>query len=148
MNRDYRDIAGGLLLAAIGLGAALYASGRYDLGTLSEMGPGMFPAAIGYTLLALGLLIALPAFFRAGVFPPVAWRELVTILAGMLLFALTVDRFGGVPALALLIGCGCLARPNAKLVESIVLYAVITVSAILLFVVGLGIPLPLFAWEP
>lgn len=148
MTRDLRDISGGLLLAAIGLAAALYASARYDLGSLSEMGPGMFPMAIGYALVGLGVLIAVPAFFRAGSFPEIDWRELVTIVGGMLLFALTVERFGAVPALALLIGCACAARRNARLLESVLLYIVITVSALLLFRTGLGIPIALFAWAP
>jgi hypothetical protein len=148
MGRDYRDIMGGLLLAGIGLAAALYASARYEVGTVNEMGPGMFPMTIGWTLVALGALITIPAFFRAGSLPEFELREFVTIIGSVLLFALAIDRVGVIGALALLVGCAVLARPQAKPLESLVLYLVITVSAILLFRTGLGIPLPLVKWAP
>jgi hypothetical protein len=148
LGRDYRDIMGGLLLAVIGLAAALYASARYEIGTVNEMGPGMFPMAIGWTLVVLGALVAVPAFFRAGTLPEFELREFVTIVASILLFALAIDRIGVIAALALLVGCAVAARPQAKPLESVVLYLVITVSAILLFRTGLGIPLPLVKWAP
>jgi hypothetical protein len=147
-GRDYSDILGGLLLVAIGLFAAMYASSRYEIGQITEMGPGMFPTTIGYTLAGLGVLIAIPAFFRAGTLPVPDWRPLFAILGGVLVFALTVDHVGMVPALLLLIGAAVAANDRMmKPLPALVLAVVIITGAVLLFRVGLGIPLPLFKWE-
>ena len=64
-KRDTRDIIGGLGLAAIGLFAVIYGQ-RYEFGDLNRMGAGYFPVALGALLAVLGMLIALPAFFRRG----------------------------------------------------------------------------------
>jgi hypothetical protein len=146
MNKNYTDILGGALLIVIGLAAALYARGLYDLGTLSEMGPGMFPTAIGYALAGLGVIIALPGFFRAGGLPKAEWRPLVFIIGGVLLFALTVDRAGMIPALVLLTAASILADPKMGWIGSIVLTVIIIIAAVLLFRTGLGIPIPLLKW--
>lgn len=46
----------------IGLGAILEAQ-RYGLGTLTRMGPGFFPVALGGVMIILGILIAGSAYF-------------------------------------------------------------------------------------
>ena len=148
MNKNYTDILGGALLIVIGLAAAIFASARYDIGTLGEMGPGMFPTAIGYTLAGLGVLIAGPAFFREGGMPKVDWRPLAAIIGGVFVFAMTVDRFGMIPALVLLSAAAIVADDKMGWKGGIVLTAVIALAAVLLFRVGLGIPLALFKWEP
>ena len=45
-DRDRRDIVGGLLLAAIGIVAGLYALANYRMGTVNRMGPGMVPVTM------------------------------------------------------------------------------------------------------
>jgi hypothetical protein len=69
-NRDYY---GGALMMAIGLGAII--EGRqYPLGTLSRMGPGFFPVALGAILALVGLAIIATARFTAASFPqPSRW---------------------------------------------------------------------------
>jgi hypothetical protein len=64
-RRDYTDILGGALLVAFGLGVGFYAQ-RYNIGTLTRMGPGFFPAALGFLLALLGLAILLPGLRRTG----------------------------------------------------------------------------------
>lgn len=145
-KHDTTDIMGGALLMVIGLSAVGYTAGRYEIGEISEMGPGMFPTAIGYFLAGLGVLIALPAFFRAGVLPKPEYREFFTVVGSVLLFALTIDRLGLVAALLVLTAAAVAAQKKVKLVESFLLYVAITIFAVLLFRVGLGMPLPLFKW--
>ena len=57
-----RDYAGGMLMTAIGLAAAIQGA-RYPIGELSRMGPGFFPVALGVLLALAGLAIALSARF-------------------------------------------------------------------------------------
>ncbi|MFM9968406.1 MAG: tripartite tricarboxylate transporter TctB family protein [Burkholderiales bacterium] len=145
-TRDLTDIFGGALLMVIGLAAVTYTSGRYEIGEISEMGPGMFPTAIGYLLAGLGVLIAVPAFFREGVLPTPEYREFFTVTGSVLLFALTIDRLGLVAALLLLTVVAVAAQKKVNWLETFALFVVITIFAVLLFRVGLGMPLPLFKW--
>ena len=69
-QKDSIDIIGGLLLTATGLFAVIYAQ-TYTFGTLSRMGPGYFPVVLGAVLAVLGLLVAIPAWFRVGTGPVV-----------------------------------------------------------------------------
>lgn len=68
-GRNDRDLIGGALMFATGAGYAVYAVATYRLGSLSMMGPGLFPAILGTILAGLGVCIAVPAFFRHGA-PP------------------------------------------------------------------------------
>lgn len=64
LDRDYRDIVTGLVLALIGGFAALYAAQHYSLGTVSRMGPAMVPVSLGVILAGFGLFIAIPGFSK------------------------------------------------------------------------------------
>ena len=145
-SRDVRDIVAGGVLIAIGLFGALYASQHYEIGVVEEMGPGMFPTAIGYVLVGLGVLIAAPAFFRAGEWEAFSWRAAVAIVGGVLLFALSVDKLGMVAALFLMTGAVVAADDKLGPVGATALAAALSLIAALIFRVGLDVPLPLFKW--
>jgi len=145
-SRDYTDILAGCVLVAIGLFAALYATKNYDIGTVEEMGPGMFPAAVGWVMTAIGVLIAAPAFFRLGEMPRPEWRPAIMVIAGVLAFAATVDVLGMVTALMLLTVIAVTADDKLGWKGALALAVGITVLATLIFRVALEIPLPLFKW--
>jgi hypothetical protein len=93
-HRDLQDLAGGVLLSALGLFVALYAQ-RYDMGTLARMGPGFFPQVLGWLLAVLGLLVAVPAWFRRSTGTiEVQWKNLLLVLGSLVLFALTLKPLG------------------------------------------------------
>ncbi len=144
--RDYRDLIGGGLLVVLGLWAGFHAIGNFDVGTVSRMGPGMFPASLGFLLAGLGALIALPALFRSGGPVTVDWRPLFLIMVGVLAFALTVTRFGMVPAIVVLTIAAVLADTKIKLVGTIILAIALSILAYLIFRLGLGIVLEPFRW--
>jgi len=81
-DKDIRDILGGFGLAAIGVFAVVYGQ-RYEFGDLNRMGPGYFPVALGALLAVLGVLIALPAFFRRGEPITVAWKTFALVMASI-----------------------------------------------------------------
>jgi len=140
-RRDYRDVIGGLILIAIGLSAAIYTMASYDLGTPQQMGPGMFPALLGGTMAGLGVLILIPAMFRAGGTPErVAWRPLILVGASVATFALTVRPFGLLPAIVLMTLCATFAEGKLGIGWALLLGGVLAAMAILIFVVGLSVP--------
>lgn len=145
--RDYRDVAGGLLLAAVGAFAAYYAATRYDMGTLRQVGPGMFPAGLGGLLVGLGVIVAVPALRRLPrSYPMVEWRPLAAVIAGIAAFALTVRPLGMVPAIILLTMLSSLADGRLGPVRAFVLSIVLAGVAILVFRVMLGTPFPIARW--
>lgn len=94
MQRDYHDLWGGAVLAATGAAVALYCLGNYDFGSLRQMGPGFFPVVLGVILTLLGVLIALPAWFRAGKAAPFAALDALAVLAAIAVFAFGLGRLG------------------------------------------------------
>jgi hypothetical protein len=90
---DYRELISGTLLVAVGLFAGIYATRHYNLGTLQHIGPGMFPAMLGFLLAGIGVLIALRALF-SGSHPrngdgmsAFEVRPFVAVLAGIFAFS-------------------------------------------------------------
>lgn len=144
--RDYRDLLGGALLIALGLWAGLHALSSFDLGTPGRMGPGMFPVILGFLLSGLGVLIAIPAAFRAGPEITVDWRPMFFIMIGVLAFAALVVPFGMIPAVVVLTAAAVLADTKIRLLGTIVLAFGLSVLAYLIFRVGLGIVLEPFRW--
>jgi len=145
--RDYRDIVGGGLLVALGLWAGFHSINNFDIGTVGRMGPGMFPASLGFLLAAVGALIVLPAFFRAGEGKiTVDWRPMFFIMGGVLMFGLTLTTFGMIPAVVILTIFGVLADTKMGVLGTIILAISLSILAYVIFIVGLGIVLPPFSW--
>jgi hypothetical protein len=143
---DYRDIIGGGLLVIVGLSAGIYASVSYNPGTVTRMGPGMLPAALGYILASLGVVVVAGALFRSGDLPKPEYRPLVAVLAGTLLFALTINVLGMIPSIFLLTIAAVLADDKLGIKGTLILAAVLSVLAVLIFRVGLNISLYPFIW--
>jgi hypothetical protein len=145
-SRDYRDIIGGLLLIILGLWAGFHAMSTFDVGTPSRMGPGMFPASLGFLLAGLGALIALPAAFRRGTEVKVDWRPMIFIMVGVMAFAFIVVPFGMVPAIVAVTIGAVLADNKIGVVGTVILAMALSLMAYLIFRVGLGIVLEPFRW--
>jgi hypothetical protein len=146
MHRDYRDLIGGAILVVLGIACAVYAHHHYPLGSVSRMGPGMFPVAVGYLLAGLGVLIALPAWIRRGTLPIPELRPLLLVLGAVVSFALTIEWIGMVPAIFVLTALAVLADNKLGVIGTIVLASALSGGAWLIFAVGLGIPLYPFIW--
>jgi hypothetical protein len=144
-NRDYTDIIGGGLLVVVGVACGWYAT-RYNLGSLTRMGPGFFPTVLGYLLAFLGLLVLLPALRRAGDAPVVHWRPLITILLSIAVFGMTVRQIGVVPATFLMVGISTAAQPGFRPLRTLVLAIALSTLAVVIFLRALGVLLPMFNW--
>ena len=146
-KRDLKDILAGAVLIALGLPGAAYALATLPLGTLRRMGPGMFPAALGLILALFGLAILIPALLREG--PPmrrVDYRSLFYIMASVLAFALLVDPFGLFPAIAALAVIASRADSKLPIPGTLILASGLALISVLLFEVGLGMPIEAFKW--
>lgn len=146
LERDYRDIFAGLVLSVMGTAAALYALSQYSLGTISRMGPGMMPVALGAILAAFGFAIAIPALFRRGTAAELRLRPFVVLSICILSFALLIEATGLIPAVFATAVIATFAENEVPLVKALVLGFSMSLLTWAIFILGLGLPVPAFDW--
>jgi hypothetical protein len=136
----HRDVIAGTLFILIGAFALTVGRG-YPIGSAMRMGPGYFPAVLGWVLIVLGACVGLRAMRRRD-WTPVewGWKPLAWITASMLLFGFLMPRFGLVPALALMFPVAAAAGREFRLGEVLVLTVVMCLFAAGVFVYGLRLP--------
>jgi hypothetical protein len=144
MSFNVKDIGAGLIFVAIGLLFGLGAM-NLDLGTPLRMGPGYFPLILAGLLVALGLaIVAYGLGHSATGRLTVPWRGLLLILPAPVVFGLTVRGLGLAPALALVALISAFASRRMSVPLAIALTVGLTVFCVLVFSLGLGLPLRLF----
>lgn len=144
MPKDLRDFWAGLLYLIIGV-AALYMAGDYEMGTAISMGPGYFPKVLSGLLVLIGAISLIRSFIVEG--EPLqgfAFSKIIFVTLSIVAFALLVEGAGLAIAVIAVFFISALASKffNWKFTLGIALGAAVFCS--LVFVKGLGIPLPIF----
>lgn len=149
MKKFRKDHYGGALMFFIGVAAAL--QGRtYEIGTLSRMGPGYFPTALGVILALIGAAI----FVMAGVGAPPAekkslppeWRSWILICSSVVAFVV-IGLYGGlVPATFAIVFISALADRQNTVKNALLLSAAMVVISVVVFWWALELVFPLFRW--
>jgi Tripartite tricarboxylate transporter TctB family len=140
---DNKDIWAGAMLIAVGAATVLIAR-NYAFGTTLRMGPGYFPTVLGAILVLFGIYLVVTGL-RSNERIRGAWslRAVIVLPLAFVLFGVMMTYAGFVPALLVLIFGSALASPQFKLVEILLLSAVLIAISVALFVWGLGLPYPL-----
>ena len=142
--RSQKDFWCGIIFVAIGIAFMVLAQ-EYRMGTGARMGPGYFPTLLGGLMAVLGLTLVVPALIRDGeAFPRLHMRQMVMILASIVVFALLLQPLGFVLAAMALIVVGGFADPDLRLSESVALAVFLTAFSVGVFVLLLGLPMPLW----
>ena len=141
--RNAKDFWTGLIYLFVGSGA-LIISRDYDMGTAVKMGPAYFPTILSVLLMGIGVISVLRSFLKSGTpIGVVAWKGLLLIVASTLLFGVIVRGAGLLLALPLLVIGSALASTRFSWKTSLIEAVGITVFCILIFLKGLGVPLPI-----
>jgi len=141
--RNAKDFWTGLIYLFVGSGA-LIISRDYDMGTAVKMGPAYFPTVLSVMLMVIGIISVLRSFFKSGSpIGVVAWKGLVLIVASTLLFGMIVRGAGLLLALPLLVIVSASASARFNWKTSLAEAVGITVFCIVIFLKGLGVPLPI-----
>lgn len=143
--RSEKDLWSGVLY--IGLAAAFLWFGRdFRMGTASRMGPGYFPLVLAWVLLAFGLLSAARSFLVEGErIGAIALKPLAIVAAAVVLFGLLLTPLGLVVALPVLIIVSAMASSQSVYdLKGALIVAGLTLFCSLVFVKGLGVPMPIF----
>ncbi len=143
-----RDYYAGALVMLLGTGAAIIGS-RYNIGSLTRMGPGFFPTALGILLAFIGVLIAGSACYVSQSNAPDAttppdWRGWLCIVSAAGLFIALAARAGLVPATLACVFVAALGDRGNSWREAGLLAIGITIFGTLLFVYVLRIQIPMF----
>jgi hypothetical protein len=143
MKANSKDLSAGLLFMAI---AALFAlqTRELDLGTPLRLGPGAFPLLLAGALALLGLVVVAQAFRHpAAHVVDIPWRGIVLIVLAPVLFGLTVRGLGLVASIAIIVAVSAFASRRMSLKLAVALTLGLTLFCVLVFNVGLGLPLRL-----
>jgi hypothetical protein len=140
-----KDVLAGCAAVAIGLFVVWHSLG-YRLGTPQRMGPGLFPLTLGGLLVVLGVAAALQGLRTSGEAVSLRIRPLIAVTSALVVFGLTVERVGFIPAAVLLLVISGLAESPPKWRALAILAVTLAPASWLLFVGLLGIPAPAFVF--
>lgn len=142
---DRRDFAAGAALLAVGAAFALAAL-QLRIGTARQMGAGYFPLIFAVITMALGLLLAVSAFGRAGRLKAPPWRPFLAVSAAILAFVATMPLFGLAPAVLTTVAVAALADRRSQPLGTLLLALGLAAGSWLIFVQGLAMPFRLLRW--
>lgn len=134
-----------LFSLAVGvLGAlVLWGASGLRLGTIGRMGPGYFPILIGglLVLTAVGLVLT-----ERGEGDSEAWdlRALFVVPAAVVAFGLLLPAYGLIAACVAAVLIGRLALATNTIAGTLLLSVLLPLMIYAIFIVGLGLPLPVF----
>ena len=136
-------------MMALGVGAGLQGL-SYKVGTLSRMGPGFFPLALGVLLALMGLAIFATAKrdepkIKEEPLPP-EWRAWFLIILSLVAFIVLGIWGGLVPATFSVVFISALADRENTIKGSILLSLTMTITCVVIFWWALDMQFPLFRW--
>ena len=140
--RNVKDFWTGVVYIAFG-SLAIILSRDYDMGTALKMGPAYFPTILSSLLILIGVISLIRSFIKPGSpFGAFALRGLILVIAAIILFGFIVRGAGMVIALPVLVIISSYASIQFRWKYSLALSAGLTIFCILVFLKGLGVPLP------
>jgi Tripartite tricarboxylate transporter TctB family len=143
MIQSTKDFWSGLIYIAFGLSAIVIAR-DYDMGTALRMGPAYFPTILGALLMLIGAISVMRSFFvRDAPIGGFALKAVLIVVVATFLFGVTVRGAGLAIALPILIIVSATASNRFTWLGSVALAAGLTIFCVLVFLKGLGVPLPI-----
>jgi hypothetical protein len=141
--RNTKDFWTGIIYISIGT-AAIYINRMHAMGTALKMGPAYFPTVLSGLLILIGIISFVRSFIRPG--NPIsgyALKGLLLVTASTLLFGFIVRGAGLVIALPMLVIISSYASKHFSWKYSLGMAAGLTLFCIIVFLKGLGVPLPI-----
>jgi hypothetical protein len=149
MRRYGRDFWGGVLMSLLGIGAVVQGS-TYRVGSLTHMGSGFFPVAVGALLALVGFVMTVTAMVSAapagGTRLPAEWRSWLLICASVIGFAV-IGTYGGlIPATFAIVFISALADRSNTVRGAAILSVAVVIVGVTVFWWLLQVQFPLFRW--
>jgi hypothetical protein len=143
MIRSTKDFWTGLIYIFFGVSAVVIAM-DYGMGTALKMGAGYFPTVLGGLLTLIGIIALVRSFIvSGGPIGRLALKGLLLVVASTLIFGLILRGAGLAIALPLFVIMSAYASVHFRWMPSVALAAGLTLFCVLVFLKGLGVPLPI-----
>jgi hypothetical protein len=139
-----QDFGAAIVFLLIGI-AGLYFGRELTYGTAARMGPGYFPYLLSWLIIAIGVVVGLMSLSVEG--PPIEapqFRPIFFVLLSVVIFGYLMSYVGLAITGVVMTLIAAFARRNFNLFESLALGIGLSIACVLIFVYGLGQPLP--AW--
>jgi hypothetical protein len=141
--RNPKEFWSGVMFTVFGL-TALIIGREYTMGSAGRMGPGYFPTILGALLALMGLAAVVRSFLKKGeALGKFAIKETFLILFAVLLFGLLLRGAGLPVAIAALVMVSAAASAKFEWKSSVLLAIGGAIFCAAVFVLGLGVPMPL-----
>ena len=137
-----QDFGAAIVIMVIGL-AGLYFGADLTMGNAGRMGPGYFPRLLSWLIVAIGAFIGLRSLTIEG--PPIEapyFRPMFFVVVSLIVFGYLMAWFGLFPTAIVMTIVAAYARPKVNVLETVIFAAGMSVCTVLVFVTGLGQPLP------
>jgi hypothetical protein len=140
------DLAFAVFLIALG-GLALALASPLSVGTAAAMGPGYVPRGLAVLIMLYGAALGLRALFSGReAMPSIELRPLLLIFGAVALFAMLLPIVGlALTSLALVL-CAGTAAYDVRFRENAIAAVILAAFAVVLFVMALGLPIPVWPW--
>lgn len=141
--RHPKDFWAGLIFTASGLAFGILAQ-DYEMGTATKMGPAYFPTVLAVLLTIIGMATTIRAFVVDG--PPLrgfAVKAVLLALGPIVLFGFVLRGVGLAAALLALALISAYASVRFRWRAAVPLAIGLTIFSVLVFVKGLGLPIPI-----
>jgi hypothetical protein len=96
----------------------------------------------------LGVLVALPAWFRQGPVIQPSWKTLGLVTLSLVVFSFTLKSLGLIAATSLAVLLSSMADRGVHWKIRGLLCAGVSAVTYLIFIMGLGMLLPVWPWSP
>lgn len=137
------ELLGGLLLIGIG-GYAYYHGQQYAFGNLARMGPGFLPLVLSLVLCAMGGILAITSQLKPSSRIQLQLGQLLIVATSMVLFAFLLRPAGLFTAAFIGVVVSSWADREITWPGRLLLALVVASLASLIFIVGLGMNMPLW----
>lgn len=145
MRINKKDLAAGLIFAAIGAFFGIDALRHLRIGTALQMGPGYFPLVLsGVMLLLAAIIIVKGLTVEPTPFGDWPWRGVLLVIGAPLVFYFTIIGAGLVPTIFVVALMTAFASQRMKPLFALALAAGLTGFCVAVFVWAIGLPIALF----
>jgi len=141
--KNPKDFWTGIIYIFFGAGA-LFIARDYEWGSALKMGPAYFPGILSILLILIGIISIVRSATKPGT--PIgvyAFKGAFLVIAATLLFGFIVRGAGLLIALPVLVIVSAYGSIRFRWPITLAMAAGLTVSCILIFLKGLGVPLPI-----
>jgi hypothetical protein len=144
-----KNVLAGLMFIAIGA-LGLWLSRHYPIGTALRMSTGYVPRLLCWVLIGLGVVVLVQGLRERDAVrvpqPPALVRlwPVLVVTTSLVVFALTIEQFGLVLSILLLVGIGALAARGIKAWETLAAAVGLIVLSWAIFILGLGLTIPVW----